>query len=142
MAGAPVTSRAIVGISSMDYLGAVLADAGDVNGDGYSDIVVATIGLNSVNGYWGGPTGLPTTPSVTLACVEDCPVFDWLFPTTLSSGDYDGDGYSDVLVGFAVGQGHVYVYRGGTQGLPNTPSAKLVNPNPSGGSFGVMLAPP
>jgi hypothetical protein len=48
-----------------------LAGAGDVNGDGYPDVVVGSpdrhgLAAGAAYLYLGGPTGLPATPSLTL----------------------------------------------------------------------------
>ena len=47
-----------------------MATAGDVNGDGYSDVIVGANGYNSDQGraylYLGGAAGLGATPALTL----------------------------------------------------------------------------
>ena len=47
--------------------GSAVASAGDVNGDGFSDLVVAASGTTTVYVYNGGAGGFPTSPSTSLA---------------------------------------------------------------------------
>jgi hypothetical protein len=99
--------------------GSSVMSAGDVNGDGFSDLVVATAAeaLLGVYVYLGGLTGLATTP-VTALFPSD-PIAQSLSVT--SAGDVNGDGYADLAVA-ATG---VYVYLGGPGGLATTPATTL-----------------
>ena len=79
-----------------------MAGAGDVNGDGYADMVV---GLNNINGsvgrayvYLGGAAGLALSPAVTLVGPETN-VGDAFGRWVAPAGDLNGDGYADVAVG-------------------------------------------
>ena len=109
-------------------LGNAVSTAGDVNGDGYSDVIVGAYRYTgdqwregSAFVYHGSSTGLATDSA------------DWMveggqesakFGLAVSTaGDVDGDGYSDVVVGapgYADGQAHegaVFVYHGSSTGL-------------------------
>jgi hypothetical protein len=97
------------------WFGSSGCTAGDVNADGYSDLIVG-------DGYWndapnhvflGGPTGVSTTSATTLA-------------QGLASGvgDTNGDGLGDVLIA-PTGGIPVYVIEGTLSGLPSTPSETL-----------------
>ncbi len=111
--------------------GASVANAGDVNGDGYDDVIVGARGYSngeSAEGaaflYLGGPSGLSTTAAWT----AEPNVADANFGTSVSSaGDVNGDGYADVIIGanwYADGQvyeGRAYVYHGGPSGLSASP---------------------
>jgi len=105
---------------------------GDVDGDGYADLV----GLSYVSGtvgvfeFNGSRNGFAQTPEVT---------FD--LPTGATStaantppgamGDINGDGYADVLItdaGYGGSVGRVWIYLGGANGLPSSPSYTLHAP--------------
>jgi len=93
-------------------LGDPLATAGDVNGDGFDDVVVTAAGWDEVYSYLGSATGL----RVQRHWMADG---DW----AAGAGDVNGDGYDDVLVGFSSfnggfpDEGRVQLYLGSAVGL-------------------------
>jgi hypothetical protein len=100
--------------------GQSVASAGDVNGDGYADVVVGADGANSAYLYLGSATGLGTTPATTLSGPGDSG-FGW---SVAGAGDANGDGYGDVVIG-AYGFGRAYVYPGSATGIATTPTTTL-----------------
>ena len=107
-----------------------VATAGDVNGDGFSDVILGN--PNYSNGetsegtalvYLGSATGLSTIPSWQ---VESNQAFAQLGFSVASAGDVNGDGFHDVIVGARhyhngqVDEGKVFLYLGspGTGLLP------------------------
>jgi len=116
-------SWSAVGEGMIHFFGVSVATAGDVNGDGYADVLVGAFGYNSNRGkaylYTGGPAGLSASASWTgtgEAADDD-------FGTSVSTaGDVNGDGYSDVIVGASGygGTGKAYLYTGGPSGLSTT----------------------
>jgi len=104
-----------------------VASAGDVNGDGYSDVVVGapahgneTYPEGRAYGYLGSASGLSATADWM---VEGHEQYEGLGRTVASAGDVDGDGYSDVIVGAYGGSlGRAYLYRGSPLGLASSPA--------------------
>lgn len=102
--------------------GMSVSTAGDVNGDGYSDVIVGApydnTGGNTRAGraflYTGGPGGVNTTPRTMGTGVAN-DLFGW---SVACAGDVQGDGYSDVLIGApgytAGANGKAYLFHGGT----------------------------
>ncbi|GHH23611.1 FG-GAP repeat domain-containing protein [Streptomyces lanatus] len=126
-----------------------LAAVGDLNGDGYADVVTSTYGDDgttslggSLNAYLGSADGLRTRPQTTIT--QDTPGVpgsdeegDW-FGNALSIADINRDGYADVAVGTlheTIGTakiaGSVTVLRGSATGLTAT-GAQSFTQNTSG----------
>ncbi|MCB1162697.1 FG-GAP repeat protein, partial [bacterium] len=113
-------------------LGLSVASAGDVNGDGYADVILGAPGVDTGNAdagqvfvYYGSSAGLSSTPDWT--AVGDRP--QALFGASVSTaGDVNGDGYADVIIGaseFPDGQfqeGGAFVYLGSATGLADSPA--------------------
>ena len=104
--------------------------AGDVNGDGYSDVIIGA--YNYDNGetnegrafvYQGSAAGLSATADWTVESDQAGARFGYSVGT---AGDVNGDGYSDVIVGaFAYDtgesdEGWAFVYHGSATGLSVT----------------------
>ncbi len=116
----------VQGTANYQHMGECVASAGDVNADGYSDLLVGMPGSSTDKGmvmlYLGSATGLPATPSWTKQGEN---INDGFGRCVASAGDVNGDGYSDVLVGapgwpFGVTnqwQGKAYLFLGSAGGL-------------------------
>jgi hypothetical protein len=104
-----------------DRYGFSVGSAGDVNGDGYGDLIVGAYGAGQIYVYAGGPEGLGARPAFS-ATGEIAG--DWFGRSVGTAGDVDGDGYDDVIVGapnHGGNAGRVYLYAGGAGGLDDTP---------------------
>ena len=111
--------------------------AGDVNGDGYGDVIVGAFRYSGTidrqgqaRVYYGGPAGLSTTPAWSTVGETGQAYLGFAVGT---AGDVNGDGYSDVIVGshgYGGGsgwaQGAVYVFLGSAQGLQTPASWRVV----------------
>ncbi len=122
----------VSGTQSSGLMGWAMATAGDVNGDGHSDVIVSAADHDStyneggvVYVYHGSPTGLLTSPAWSVEGVQSQ---ESLGTSVATAGDVNGDGYSDVLICAAfhdrieVDEGRVALYLGSAIGLESTPS--------------------
>jgi len=132
--------------------GQAIASAGDVNGDGYSDIIIGAFSYD--NGqtdegralvYHGSSTGLdkqgtrpagnPTNADWSAECNQGGGHFGR--SAVASAGYVNGDGYSEVIVGalnydynLNSDSGRVYVYYGSASGLSAGASWTAANSDP------------
>ncbi|MCB9699020.1 MAG: FG-GAP repeat protein [Alphaproteobacteria bacterium] len=115
----PVPDWLTVG-AAWDLLGTAIASAGDVNGDGYDDLLVGAPATSRGRAllYLGGPAG-PVSPAAW-SVVGDA--FDHCGETVAGAGDVDGDGFDDVLVGCSGVDGRVDLYLGGPAGPDRRPA--------------------
>lgn len=125
-----------------------VSSAGDVNGDGYADVIAgarSNQGAGAVNKgsayvFYGSATGVTSHPpsAAAYACSgpPDCSIVqnpenqgNALFGYAVSSaGDVNSDGFSDVIVGGyqntgtgAANKGAAYVYYGSASGITGHP---------------------
>jgi hypothetical protein len=116
------------GESQGNAYGSAVASAGDVNCDGYADVIVGAPNYGQNHGkvyvYHGSPSGLSTTPDWTYTG-EARDIF--LGGAVASAGDVNGDGCDDIIVGakfFSDGQereGGAFLFHGSPDGLSDTP---------------------
>jgi len=117
--------------SSQSRLGHWVSPAGDVNGDGYDDVIVGapyySDGQTNEGAAWlylGSANGLQNSPAWSRQGGQDAARLGWCVST---AGDVNGDGYDDVTIGAPFytnnisEQGRVYIFLGGAGGLSNTP---------------------
>lgn len=111
-----VVDVTLTGAATFNYFGISVSDAGDVNKDNYSDVIVGASGYSNNTGrayiFYGGAS-MNSVADVTLTggTAED------YFATSVSgAGDVNGDGYSDVIAGahgYNTNTGRAYIYYGG-----------------------------
>jgi hypothetical protein len=123
--------------------GSSVGTAGDVNGDGYADVIV---GAPAYDGgqvdegrafvYHGSAAGLASAPAWSQRDVGGA------FGTSVgTAGDVNGDGCADVIVGAPnTFIGHVSVYLGSSGGLAVVPQLSREGNGDPGGQYGLSVA--
>ena len=131
----------MTGQTEENYFGISVSSAGDVNADGYKDVIVGAIGYDGTRGtayiFFGGS---PMDSSADI--VMNGEYYGNNFGYSVSSaGDVNLDGYSDVIVGafgYNKGDGKAYIFFGGSP-MNNVPDVILVEPG-FDYNFGFLVA--
>ena len=132
-------------------MGGSVDTAGDVNGDGYDDVLVGAyqytigeVGEGVVFAYYGSPTGPSTTPDWIGQVNQADAKFGW---SVSHAGDVNNDGYDDVVIGsryYTNGQtdeGKAFLYLGSANGLASTPAwSKEIDIQDAGFGYSVSAA--
>ena len=135
----------LVGGQAQAALGQKVAGAGDVNGDGYADVMVSVQNGPSSNAaliYQGSPAGIPNgTPlSAATSLVENQNVWSDM----AAAGDVNGDGYGDVILGAEFhdagqeNEGAAFVFHGSAQGISDGGFATAATRLESNQAFAVL----
>jgi len=131
------------------HLGAALATAGDINGDGFADLLVGAPDFNAGQAgegrawlYLGDPDG----PAASAAWTGESNQVGAGFGNAVAAGgDFNGDGFGDVLIGAwlydngQLNEGRAYAFHGGGAGLAAA-HGWLQESNQAGARFGWSLA--
>jgi hypothetical protein len=138
-------------------LGWSVTGAGDVNGDGYADVIAGapfhdglvlcgtfpivfcpTPDSGRAYVFLGGASGLAFSPSTVLEGLEETGA--QFGSVVASAGDVNGDGYGDVIVGAPyVGNGRAFLYLGSASGLSASHSWSASGSTPDA-RFGFSVA--
>jgi hypothetical protein len=95
----------LLGEKTGDYAGQTVADAGDIDGDGLSDLLIGALfaaeeGERSGRGYLiagGAPSGTLGLEEATAIFTSAC-AYDWTSDAMTAAGDLNNDSYGDLLV--------------------------------------------
>ncbi len=100
-----VADAKLVGEQSGEYLGASVSSAGDVNGDGFADLLIGARGHHAGGTSAGAAYVVsgPVTGTLDLAMADAKLVgpdaYEYAGWSVSAAGDVDGDGFDDLLVG-------------------------------------------
>ncbi len=140
----------VLGISQNSaFFGVSVAGAGDVNGDGYADVLVGSSGFDggATNSgaallYFGGAGSFDTTIDANLTSSL---TGVRLGSSLAGAGDVNGDGFADIVVGApfyangATNEGAAFLYLGGA-GAFNTATDAHYEINQVNAEFGTSVA--
>jgi len=139
MNGNVISDLSMSGEGTNDYLSAAVSSAGDVNGDGYDDVIIGAPQTSSSPGkayiFFGGAL-LNNIPDVIMIGEATNNYFGG---AVSSAGDVNNDGYDDVIVGamwYGGGTGRGYIYFGGAA-MNNVPDVIMTG---EGGYFGTSVS--
>lgn len=143
------TALELDGSAAEEQYGWAFSSAGDINGDGFDDLVVGVryddttaSSAGKVVVYLGSSSMLDTTPHAILYGENADDYFGY---SVDGAGDVNGDGYDDILVGARNNDdndsdsGKVYVYLGSASGL-NTTAAATHYGTGSSNNFGEVVS--
>jgi hypothetical protein len=130
------TDRLLCPPTTIGQFGVAFANPFDVNGDGYSDVLVsagdgAEPPSDGAYLYLGGASGVATAPTLSLA---GHPNTGGNFGLSVSADDMNGDGYSDLAIGSPAAfsnEGLVDIYLGGPVAIHSPPDDSYVGTFPS-----------
>ncbi|MGD8777844.1 MAG: T9SS type A sorting domain-containing protein [Ignavibacteria bacterium] len=118
----------ITGENSYDYFAYSVSSAGDVNDDGYDDVIVGAYGYSNYRGrsyiFYGGEN-MDNTADVIIDATDN-------FGCSVSyAGDVNNDGYDDVIIGadyYSTYIGRAYIFYGG-ENMDNTADVTIDGEN-------------
>ena len=128
----------VEGEQAYEFLGVTVSGAGDVNGDGYSDVIVGASGYDNGENtegaafvFHGSSNGVGSSADWV---VESNQEYAWLGESLATAGDVNGDGYGDVIIGAhsydsgEADEGAAFVYHGSATGLDLGGTRPIGNP--------------
>ena len=116
-----IADKVFSGEAVGDYFGDVAGTLGDIDGDGFYDVIVGARGYNSSGDGWGDGRvyiyyGAPNMDNIADVILEGEAGQRGCFGSDVKAGDVDKDGCDDLLVGACVmnsWRGKSYLFWGG-----------------------------
>ncbi len=147
--GAGSADVIITGEANGNNFAQSVSSAGDVNGDGRSDIIIGAPHYSATTGrayaFYGGPTLISESAAnadVIITGEVTGDAFGW---AVSSAGDLNGDGRSDIIIGApqnATTTGRAYVFLGGATFVSKGAAAAdvILSGEANGNSFGYAVS--
>ena len=145
----PIKTTQVTGNTAGDLLGISVSSAGDVNNDGYDDIIIGASKKDSGKGaayvIYGGETSSmpdlinlaasssPLNPLTTGFMITGNAVGDIFGFSVSSAGDINNDGYDDIIIGAYMKnsyKGAAYLIYGGAKSTMSNIDLSLTTLNP------------
>ena len=105
----------MTGEETLNYFGYSVSGGGDLNGDGFADMIVGAYGYNSNTGRAYVYTNTMTGEDIPDLIFKGEAVTDGFGVSVSDAGDVNHDGYNDVIVGALwanANNGRAYIYYG------------------------------
>jgi hypothetical protein len=139
---------AINGIAAYDLSGWSVSSAGDVNGDGFDDLIIAAFGADpngilgagqsyvvfGSNSGFGASLNLSTLNGSNGFAINGIAAYDQSGESVSSAGDVNGDGFDDLIIGARsadpngiLGAGQSYVVFGSNSGFGASVNLSALN---------------
>ncbi len=135
-------STTLTGPSAASYFGYAVASAGDVNADGFEDVIVGAYGASTRRGrayvYHGSAAGLSSTATTTLSGTV---AYYFCGGNVAGGGDVNNDGYDDVAIACTYNAGPVHVFHGSAAGVSTTATTTLIPTSAIRFGYGLALVP-
>ena len=134
---------------AQDQFGVSVSGAGDLNRDGFADVIVGAVGdedspihteAGSAYVFYGARPRLDASTEQKIVA-SDADIYRYFGTSVSDAGDVDGDTYDDVVVGSRGGNGAAYLFYGSETGLLlNTEDQRVTPEAPGWDSFGVWVS--
>jgi len=129
------------GDSSSDLFGECVSGAGDVNGDGFADLIVGAVGDDNNGDRSGSARVFSGSDGSVLYNFDGSSTRNLLGRSVSGAGDVNDDGFADLIVG-AIGDGDDNFFNGTTRVYSGSDGSVLhtFGGDPNSSNFGISVS--